>query len=175
LRRFTSASAVAAAVLALAVAGCGSSSKKSSNTSTSSAGTTTTSSTSTTTKGTTSGALSKAQYEAKLGPLLNGHVVPALRSALANGGARNPQKLQAAVAALNEAHDAMASITPPPKVADLNQQAVTILGSLSSDLSKMRTALLNKNKSDYVNAAKGAVKDALKLQNVGNQLTARGF
>jgi hypothetical protein len=175
LRRFTSASAVAAAVLALAVAGCGSSSKKSSNTSTSSASTTTTSSTSTTNTGTTSGALSKAQYEAKLGPLLNGHVVPALRSALANGGARNPQKLKAAVAALNEAHDAMASITPPAKVADLNQQAVTVLGSLSSDLSKMRSALLDKNKSDYVNAAKGAVKDALKLQNVGNQLTARGF
>jgi hypothetical protein len=157
------------------VAGCGSSSKKSSNTSTSSASTTTTSTTSTTNTGTTSGALSKAQYEAKLGPLLNGHVVPALRSALANGGARNPQKLKAAVAALNEAHDAMASITPPAKVADLNQQAVTVLGSLSSDLSKMRSALLDKNKSDYVNAAKGAVKDALKLQNVGNQLTARGF
>jgi outer membrane lipoprotein SlyB len=176
LRRFTSATAVAAAVLALAVAGCGSSSKKSSNTSTSSAATTTTTSTSTTTTGTsTSGALSKAQYEAKLGPLLNGHVVPALRSALANGGARNPDKLKTAVGALNEAHDAMASITPPPKVADLNQQAVTILASLSSDLSKMRSALLDKNKSDYVNAAKGAVKDALKLQNVGNQLTARGF
>lgn len=177
MRRFTSASAVAAAVLALAVAGCGSSSKKSSNTSTSSAGTTTTATTSTTTTtGTsTSGALSKAQYEARLGPLLNGHVVPALRSALANGGARNPQKLKQAVNALNEAHDAMASITPPPKVADLNQQAVTVLASLSSDLSKMRTALLSKNKSDYVNAAKDAVKDALKLQNVGNQLTARGF
>jgi hypothetical protein len=175
----TSASAVAVAVLALAVAGCGSSSKKSSssNTSTSSAATSTTSSTSSTTStGTsTSGALTKAQYEAKLGPLLNGHVVPALRSALANGGARNPQKLKAAVAALNEAHDAMASITPPQKVADLNQQAVTILASLSSDLSKMRTALLDKSKSSYVHAAKGAVKDALKLQNVGNQLTARGF
>jgi hypothetical protein len=159
------------------VAGCGSSSKKSSsNTSTSSPATTTTTSTSTTTTGTsTSGALSKAQYEAKLGPLLNGHVVPALRSALANGGARNPDKLKTAVGALNEAHDAMASITPPPKVADLNQQAVTILASLSSDLSKMRTALLDKNKGSYVNAAKGAVKDALKLQNVGNQLTARGF
>jgi hypothetical protein len=177
LRRFTSASAVAAAVLALAVAGCGSSSKKSSsNTSTSSAATTSTTSTSTTTTGTsTSGALSKAQYEAKLGPLLNGHVVPALRTALANGGARNPDKLKTAVGALNEAHDAMASITPPAKVADLNQQAVTILASLSSDLSKMRSALLDKNRSDYVNAAKGAVKDALKLQNVGNQLTARGF
>jgi hypothetical protein len=169
---------VAAAVLAIAVAGCGSSSKKSStsNTSTSSAATSTTTTTSTTSTGTsTSGALTKAQYEAKLGPLLNGHVVPALRSALANGGARNPDKLKAAVNALNEAHDAMASITPPAKVADLNQQAVTVLASLSSDLSKMRSALLDKNKSAYVTAAKGAVQDALKLQNVGNQLTARGF
>ena len=177
MRRFTSASAVAAAVLALAVAGCGSSSKKSSssNTSTSSAATSTTSSTSTTTGTSASGALTKAQYEARLGPLLNGRVVPALRSALANGGARNPQKLKTAVGALNEAHDAMASISPPRKVADLNQQAVTVLASLSSDLSKMRSALLDKNKGAYVNAAKGAVKDALKLQNVGNQLTARGF
>jgi hypothetical protein len=158
------------------VAGCGSSKKSStSNTSTSAAATSTTSTSTTNTGTSTSNALSKAQYEAKLGPLLNGHVVPALRSALANGGARNPQKLQQAVKALNEAHDAMASITPPAKVADLNQQAVTILASLSSDLSKMRTALLDKNKSDYINAAKGAVKDALKLQNVGNQLTARGF
>jgi hypothetical protein len=69
----------------------------------------------------------------------------------------------------------MASLTPPPQVADLNQQAVTVLASLSSDLSKMRSALLDKNRSAYVNAAKGAVKDALKLQSVGNQLTARGF
>ncbi len=69
----------------------------------------------------------------------------------------------------------MASINPPQKVADLNQQAVNVLASLSSDLSKMRTALLSKNRSDYIDAAKSAVKDALKMQNVGNQLTARGF
>lgn len=176
MSRFTSAFAVAAAVLALAVAGCGSSSNKSSTKSTTSSAASTTSSTSTTTTGsTTSGALTKAQYEAKLGPLLNDQVVPALRNALANGGARNPQKLAVAVAALNKAHNAMASITPPQKVADLNQQAVNVLASLSSDLSKMRTALLSKNRSDYVNAAKSAVKDALKMQNVGNQLTARGF
>lgn len=124
---------------------------------------------------TSSNALTKAQYEAKLGPLLNDRVVPALRSALANGGARNPDKLQQAVNALNEAHNAMASITPPPKVADLNQQAVNVLAALSSDLSKMRSALLAKNKSDYVSAAKGAVQNALKMQNVGNQLTARGY
>jgi hypothetical protein len=176
--RFISASAVAAAVLALAVAGCGSSSKKSSSSgkSTTSPAASTTSSTSTTSTGsTTSGALTKAQYEAKLGPLLNGHVVPALRDALANGGARDPQKLQTAVGALNEAHNAMASITPPPKVADLNQQAVNVLASLSSDLSKMRSALLAKDKTAYLDAARGAVKDALKMQNVGNQLTARGY
>jgi hypothetical protein len=157
------------------VAGCGSSSKTSPS-SKSTAATSTTSSTSTTTTGaTTSNALSKAQYEAKLGPLLNDQVVPALRGALTNGGARSPQKLKTAVGALNEAHDAMASITPPPKVADLHNQAVTVLASLSSDLSKMRSALLAKDKGAYVKAAKGAVQDALKLQNVGNQLTARGF
>ena len=180
MRRVSSGSAVAAAVLALAVAGCGSSSKKSSSSSKSTASpttsTTSTSSTSTTsTTSTSSNALTKAQYEAKLGPLLNDRVVPALRSALANGGARNPDKLQQAVNVLNEAHNAMASIKPPPKVADLNQQAVNVLASLSSDLAKMRSALLAKNRSDYVNAAKGAVKDALKMQNVGNQLTARGY
>jgi hypothetical protein len=174
--RFPSAFAVAAAVLALAVAGCGSSSNKSSTKSTPSPAANTTSTTSTTTTGSnTSGALTKAQYEAKLGPLLNDQVVPALRNALANGGARNPQKLAVAVAALNKAHSAMASINPPQKVADLNQQAVNVLASLSSDLSKMRTALLSKNRSDYIDAAKSAVKDALKMQNVGNQLTARGF
>jgi hypothetical protein len=183
--RFTSAFGVAAAVFALAVAGCGSSSNKSSSKSTASTAAATTSSTSTTGAGsttstsstgsTTSGALTKAQYEAKLGPLLNDRVVPALRSALANGGARDPQKLKQAVDALNEAHSAMASIHPPQRVADLNQQAVVVLAALSSDLSKMRSALLSKNRSDYINAAKSAVKDALKMQNVGNQLTARGF
>ncbi|MGN6166852.1 MAG: hypothetical protein ACTHQQ_01600 [Solirubrobacteraceae bacterium] len=171
MRRFIAASAVAAAVLALAVAGCGSSSKTSSSSKSAAA----TATSATTTGATTSNALSKAQYEAKLGPLLNGRVVPALRGALTNGGARNPQKLKTAVGALNEAHDAMASITPPPKVADLNQQAVTVLASLSSDLSKMRSALLAKDKGAYANAAKGAVQDALKLQKVGNQLTARGY
>jgi hypothetical protein len=174
--RFNSAFAVAAAVLALAAAGCGSSSNKSSTKSTASSAASTTSSTSTTGTGSTSsGALTKAQYEARLGPLLNDRVVPALRSALANGGARNPQKLKEAVDALNEAHNAMASITPPQKVADINRQAVVVLAALSSDLSKMRSALLSKNRSDYVNAAKSAVKDALKMQNVGNELTARGF
>jgi hypothetical protein len=69
----------------------------------------------------------------------------------------------------------MASLNPPQKVADLNQQAVTVLAALSSDLSKMRSALLAKDKGAYVNAAKSAVQDALKMQNVGNQLTARGY
>jgi hypothetical protein len=119
--------------------------------------------------------LTKAQYEAKLGPLLNDRVVPALRSSLANGGARNPQKLQEAVNALNEAHSAMASINPPQEVADLNQAAVNVLASLSHDLANMRSALLSKDKSAYINAAKSAVKDALKMQSIGNQLTARGF
>jgi hypothetical protein len=119
--------------------------------------------------------LTKAQYEAKLGPLLNERVVPALRGALANGGARNPDKLKTAIGALNEAHDAMASITPPSKVADLNQRAVAVIGALSADLSKMRSALLAKDKSAYVSAAKTAVQDALKMEKVGNALTARGY
>jgi hypothetical protein len=119
--------------------------------------------------------LSKAAYEAKLGPLLNDQVVPALRTALANGGARDPQKLQSAISALDEARNAMASVTPPPAIADLNQQAVTVLGALATDLSNMRAALLASRKSAYTSAARSAVQDALKMQNVGNQMTARGF
>ena len=176
--RFTSGSAVAAAVLVLAVAGCGGSSKKptSSSKSTASSVTSTTSSVPTTTTGTTgSKPLSKAAYEAKLGPLLNGKVVPALRSALANGGAANPQKLATAVHLIDEARGAMASLRPPTRVADLNQAAVTTLGALAADMTKMKDSLQAQNRGAYVNAARQAVRDALKIQNVGNQLTARGF
>lgn len=174
--RITSGAAVTAAVLALAVAGCGGSSKKSTTSTKSTASVPTTTSPASTSTGTnSSNALTKAQYEAKLGPLLNDRVVPALRGALANGGARNPQALQKAVNALNEGHNAMASINPPAKIANVNQQAVAVLAALSSDLSKMRSALLAKNKGAYVSAAKSAVQDALKMQNVGNQLTAHGY
>ncbi len=51
----------------------------------------------------------------------------------------------------------MASINPPAKIANVNQQAVAVLATLSSDLSKMRSALLAKNKGGYVSAAKSAV------------------
>jgi hypothetical protein len=176
--RFASGSAVAAAVLALAVAGCGGSSKKStsSSKSTASPATSATASGATTTTSTTGGKpLSKAAYEAKLGPLLNGQVVPALRSALSNGGATNPQKLGTAVHLIDEARDAMASLTPPTRVADLNQAAVTTLGALAADMTKMKQNLQAHNKTAYVNAARQSVRDALKLQNVGNELSARGY
>src|SRR5437763_1037862 len=116
----SSRAALVGSVLVLAVAGCGGSSKKS----TSSAASTPSSATSTpsaTTAATTSTSsskpLSKAAYEAKLGPLLNDRVGPALRSTLANGGATNSQNLRTAVRLINEARNAMASLTPPTKIA----------------------------------------------------------
>ena len=180
MRKYSSKTAVAASVLVLTLAGCGGSSKKS-NTSAKSTSTptstTTTGTTGTTgTTSTTSGKpLTKAQYEAKLGPLLNERVVPALKSALTNGGARNPEKLATAAGLIKEARDAMASLTPPTKIADLNQSAANTLGSLSNDLTKMKDGLQANDHSAYVNAAKSAVQDALKIQNIGNQLTARGY
>ncbi len=119
--------------------------------------------------------LTKAQYEAKLSPLLNKRIAPALRSALSNGGARNPQKLATAAGLLREAQHAMSSLTPPTQVASLNQQAVTILGALANDLSKMSSSLRSHNTSAYQGAARSAVSDALKIQRVGNEFTAQGF
>ena len=177
MRRYSSRGVVAASIIALAIAGCGGSSKKSTSTTkstTSQASTTSTSSTGTTST-TSSQRLSKAQYEAKLSPLLNDRIAPALRGALSNGGATNPQKLQTAVGLLKEAQHAMGSLNPPARVADLNQQAVTLLGALASDLSKMRSGLLAHNKAAYRGAARTAVRDALKVQKLGNEFTSRGF
>lgn len=175
MRRFTSPSAVAVAVLVLAVAGCGGSSNKSTSSHKSSTSAATSSGANSTPTTTGGKPLSKAAYEAKLGPLLNDRVGPALKSALANGGARNPQKLKTAAGLLDEARNAMASITPPAKIADLNQQAVRLLGALATDLTRMGNGVQANNKSAYTNAAKAAVRDALKIQTVGNELTARGF
>lgn len=102
-------------------------------------------------------------------------MAPALRSALSNGGAKNPQKLATAAHLLDEARDAMGSLNPPAKIADLNQQAVAALGSLSGDLSKMRDELLAHNNSGYLSAAKTTVSDALKIENIGKQFSARGY
>jgi hypothetical protein len=186
MKKHASKTAVAASILVLAVAGCGGSSKKSnssatstssaaSTTSTGTTGTTPTTGTTGTTASTSGKPLTKAQYEAKLGPLLNDRVVPALRSALANGGARDPQKLGTAAGLVKEARDAMASLNPPKRVADLNQAAVNTLGALANDLTKMKDALQANDHTAYVNAAKSAVQDALKIQTIGNQLTARGY
>lgn len=170
MRRYSSRGAVAASIVVLAVAGCGGSSKQSTSTHkpATHASTTTTSSTG-------SHPLTKKQYEARLSPLLNHRIAPALRSALSNGGGKNPQKLATAAGLLREAQHAMSSLTPPAKVADLNRQAVTILGALAGDLSKMSSSLRAHNTSSYQSAARSALSDALKIQRVGQEFTARGF
>ncbi len=174
--RYSSRGAVAAAIVVLAVAGCGGSSKKTTHKTGTQASTATTSTSSTGTSSTTgSHPLTKSQYEARLSPLLNQRIAPALRSALSNGSARNPQKLTTAANLLKEAQHAMSSLTPPTRVADLNRQAVTILGSLGNDLSKMSSSLRSHNTSGYQSAARSAVSEALKIQRVGNEYTARGF
>jgi hypothetical protein len=177
LRRYSSRGAIAASIVVLAVAGCGGSSKKSTSThkpSTHASSTTSTSSTGTTST-TGSHPLTKSQYEARLSPLLNDRIAPALRGALSNGGARNPQKLATAAGLLKEAQHAMSSLTPPAKVADLNRQAITILGALASDLSKMSSNLRAHNTSGYQSGARSALGDALKIQRLGSEFSARGF
>jgi hypothetical protein len=119
--------------------------------------------------------MTKAQYEAKLGPLLNDRVGPALRSALANGGATNPQKLRTAAGLINEARAAMASLTPPPKIAALHQQAVTTLGALATAMTTMSERLQANDKAGYTAAAHTVVKDALRIESIGNQLSAQGY
>jgi hypothetical protein len=169
-RRWMSGAAVAASTLALAVAGCGGSSKSSSTSSSSTA----TPSASTT--ATTNGApLTKTQYEAKLGPLFNNQIDPALKSALSNGGATNPQNLTTAVGLVTEARDAMASINPPAGIASLHGQAVGYLSSLIKDMSKLRDAAQSKNSNDYKAAATAVTNDARQIQTVGQKFVAKGY
>ena len=176
--RWLSGAAVAASMLALAVAGCGGSSK-SSSTSSSSPSSSSSSSSSTAAPSstpTTSGQpLTKAQYEQKLGPLFNNQIDPALKSALSNGGATNPQSLTTAVGLVTEARDAMSSIKPPTGIADLHQQAVTYLSALIKDMSKLRDAAQAKNAGDYQTAAKSVENDARQIQTVGNKFVAKGY
>jgi hypothetical protein len=167
----SSRAALVGSVVVLAVAGCGGSSKKSNSSASSSPSTTSAATTSTT----SSQPLSKAAYEAKLGPLLNDRVGPALRSALANGGAANPQNLKTAVRLIDEARNAMASLNPPTKIASLHHQAVATLGAISRDMTKMSDDLQANNKTAYTNDAKAVVKDALRIQTIGNQLSAQGY
>jgi hypothetical protein len=168
-RKWVSGTAVVASTLALVLAGCGSSSKsKSTSTASSSV-----SSSSTSTP--TGQPLTKAQYEAKLGPLFNNQIDPALKSALSNGGATNPQNLTTAVGLVTEARDAMAAINPPTGIAVLHHQAVTYLSSLITDMTKLRDAAQAKNAGDYQTAAKGVENDAKQIQTVGNKFVAKGY
>lgn len=167
--RCLSGAAVGAATLALTLAGCGGSSKSSSTSSTSPPSA---SSTPTATNGQPS---TKAQYEQKLAPLFNNQIDPALKSALSNGGATNPQNLTTAVRLVTEARDAMASIDPPTAIADFHKQAVTYLGALINDMSKLRDAAQAKNTGAYQNAAKSVENDARQIQTVGNKFVAKGY
>jgi hypothetical protein len=168
-RRWASGAAIASATLALAVAGCGGSSKTTSTASPSASSTPTPAAT-------TSGQpLTKAQYEAKLGPLFNNQIDPALKSALSNGGATNPQNLTTAVGLVTEARDAMASINPPTGIATLHKQAVTYLSSLIHDMSKLRDAAQAKNAGAYKSAATGVENDAKQIQTVGQGFVAKGY
>jgi hypothetical protein len=167
--RCLSGAAVGASALALALAGCGGSSKSSSTSSSSSSSA---SATATTANGQP---LTKAQYEAKLGPLFNNQIDPALKSALSNGGATNPRNLTTAVGLVTKARDAMAGINPPTGIADLHKQAVTYLGSLITDMSKLRDAAQAKNTSAYQRAATAVENDARQIQTVGNKFVAKGY
>jgi hypothetical protein len=107
--------------------------------------------------------------------LFNNSIDPALKSALSNGGATNPQSLTTAVGLVSEARDAMSSINPPTGIADLHKQAVGYLSALVSDMSKLRDAAQAKNSSDYSAAAKGVEADARNIQTVGNKFVAKGY
>ncbi|MBV8940838.1 MAG: hypothetical protein JO342_03755 [Solirubrobacterales bacterium] len=128
-----------------------------------------------TTSTTGSHPLSKAAYEAKLGPMLNARVVPALKGALSDGGVTDPQKLKAAAGLLDQARSAMGSLTPPTKVADLNREAVTRLGAPAANLTKMSEALHAHNQGAYLNAAQAAMRNAGKVETIGGQFSARGY
>lgn len=118
--------------------------------------------------------LTKAQYERQLGPLLNGVVDPALRAAFSNG-AITPQKLTAAITVIRLAHDKMAAVTPPPAVSGLHKQAVTLLGSMVNDLTKLRTATVKGDRSGQSSAASGLIADARRMQTLGSEFTSRGY
>jgi len=170
LRRRLAPLAVAVALLALVAAGCGGSSK----TTTSSSSPSTSPSPATSTNQ-SNPPLTKAEYEARLGPLLNNQVVPSLRAALANGGAADPTRLTQAISSLKTAHDQMAAVNPPTEIADLHQQAVTVLGAMVSDATKLRDAEVAHDTAAEQSAANALKADAQQIQNVGNQLTQRGY
>jgi hypothetical protein len=160
-----------ALTVALVIAGCGGSSKSSSSTS----GGATSSSTTSAASSAANAPLSKAQYESQLGPLLNGRVAPALRTALSNGGIANPTRLTVAIDNVRLAHDRMAAVTPPAAIADVHAKAVTLLGSLVTDLTELRAAELKKSRNDALSALNAIKRDGQSIVTIGNQFTARGF
>ncbi len=119
--------------------------------------------------------MSKASYEATLGPLFNNKIDPALKSALSSQNVTNPKSLTTAVGLVTEARDAMAGVNPPTAIADLNKKAVTALTSLASDLAKLRDAAQSKNTSAYSSAATSVRNDGLSLESIGSQFTSRGY
>jgi hypothetical protein len=121
-------------------------------------------------------ALTKAQYEQKLGPLLNDVIAPALRATVGTGaGAANPQNVSAAITSVQLAHDQMAAVTPPAEVADLHQQTVTLLTSLIRDMTKLRDAEIKNDRSGVSSAAIELKDEGQRLESLGKQFTARGY
>ncbi len=119
--------------------------------------------------------LTKAQYEQKLGPLLNYVVDPALHVALSNAGGPLPQKLAAAITDVRLAHDQMAAITPPAGVADLHQKAVALMTSMITDMTKLRAAEAAGDKTAAVSAATALISDGRQMESLGSQFAARGY
>jgi hypothetical protein len=119
--------------------------------------------------------LTKAQYEQKLAPLFNNQIDPALKSALSNGGARNPTNLTEAIGLVQSARDAMASIAPPAGVATIHHQAVSQFGALIADMTKLRNAERANDPSTRQSAATAVRNDALQLQTVGKKFLAKGY
>ena len=150
---------LALSAICLLGSGCGSSSKQSSKASTTPAA---------------SRPLTKAQYERKLGPLLNDVVDPALRAAF-RGGRPTQKGLGAAVTVMRLAHDQMAAVTPPAAISTLHRQAVKLLSSMVDALTKLRTALIKGDKSAQSSASAALVLDAQHMQTLGNEFTSRGY
>ncbi|MDT7561343.1 MAG: hypothetical protein QOI68_5833 [Pseudonocardiales bacterium] len=120
--------------------------------------------------------MTKAQYEQKLGPLLNDVIDPSLRATVGTGaGAADPQKVSAAITSVQLAHDQMAAVTPPPQVADLNQQAVALMGSMIRDMTKLRDAETRSDRNEALAAATALKREALRLENLGSQFSSRGY
>ena len=163
--------AVALCAAAFTAAGCGSSSKSSSSATSTASSTPATSSN----PSSSSQPLTKAQYEQKLGPLLNDVVDPALRAALGNGGATNPRKLSQAITSLQLSHDQMAAVTPPAEVAGVHKHAVFVLASLIKDATSLHDAEIRSNGAQELSALNRLKTEAQQLQNIGSQFTARGY